>query len=51
MGHVFLGEVFVTAHGAPPDLPAKIGQAVATGRAINWRLHDVTVTLLDDQPR
>ena len=51
VGHVFFGEVFVTPHGAPTGLPAKIRHAVDTARAINWRLYDVTVTVLDDAPR
>jgi divalent metal cation (Fe/Co/Zn/Cd) transporter len=51
VGHVFFGEVFVTPRGTQVDLPAKIRGAVETARAINWRLHDVTVTVLDDRPR
>jgi hypothetical protein len=53
VGHVFFGEVFVTphGHGAPAELPAKIRHAVETARAINWRLHDVTVTVVDERPR
>lgn len=51
VGHVFFGEVFVTPRGASAELPAKIRDAVDTARALNWRLHDVTVTVLDDKPR
>jgi cation diffusion facilitator family transporter len=51
VGHVFFGEVFVTPRGTPEELPAKIRHAVQTARALNWRLHDVTVTVLDDTPR
>lgn len=51
VGHVFFGEVFVTPRDTPPDLPAKIRHAVALARSINWRLHDVTVTVLDGLDR
>lgn len=51
VGHVFFGEVFVTPDGVPQELPAKIRHAVEIARAINWRLHDVTVTVLDPPPR
>jgi hypothetical protein len=46
-GHVFFGEVFVTPSGRSDDLPSKIRDAVDMARAINWRLHDVTFTVLD----
>jgi divalent metal cation (Fe/Co/Zn/Cd) transporter len=46
-GHVFFGEVFVTPIGRRDDLPSKIRDAVDIARAINWRLHDVTFTVLD----
>jgi divalent metal cation (Fe/Co/Zn/Cd) transporter len=49
VGHVFFGEVFVTPHGSPPELPAKIRHAVDTAHALNWRLYDVTVTVLNPQ--
>jgi cation diffusion facilitator family transporter len=49
-GHVFFGEVFVTPIGDADDLPAKIRDAVDTARALNWRLHDVTVTVLSPRP-
>ena len=45
VGHVFFGEVFVTPKGTPDDLPAKIQSAVKETKAINWRLHDVTITV------
>ncbi|MBP1150873.1 cation transporter [Methylocaldum sp. RMAD-M] len=50
VGHVFFGEVFVTPRGSPEDLPAKIRHAVADAKSINWRLHDVTITVLDRPP-
>jgi divalent metal cation (Fe/Co/Zn/Cd) transporter len=49
VGHVFFGEVFVRPRETPADLPTKIRQAVETARALNWRLHDVTVTVLDER--
>jgi cation diffusion facilitator family transporter len=50
VGHVFFGEVFVTPHGVPDNLPARIRHAVDTARAINWRVYDVTITVLNDPP-
>jgi divalent metal cation (Fe/Co/Zn/Cd) transporter len=50
VGHVFFGDVFVTPRGSPEDLPAKIRRAVEDAKSINWRLHDVTITVLDRQP-
>ena len=50
VGHVFFGEVFVTPRGTPSDLPSKIRHAVDIARALNWRLHDVTVTVLNRSP-
>ena len=47
VGHVFFGEVFVTPRGAPADLPGKIRRAVSESKKLNWRLHDVTITVLD----
>jgi divalent metal cation (Fe/Co/Zn/Cd) transporter len=49
VGHVFFGEVFVRPRGVPSDLPTKIRDAVDAARALNWRLHDVTVTVLDER--
>jgi len=50
MGHVFFGEVFVTPRGSLEDLPAKIRHAVEEAKSTNWRIHDVTITVLDQQP-
>lgn len=47
VGHVFFGEVFVTPRGLPDDLPGKIRRAAADAKKINWRLHDVTITVYD----
>lgn len=49
-GHVFFGEVFVEPRGSPEELPVKIRRAVADAKSINWRLHDVTITVLDRPP-
>jgi len=46
VGHVFFGEVFIIPQDNPSDLPAKIQQAVEDAKSINWRLHDVTITVL-----
>jgi divalent metal cation (Fe/Co/Zn/Cd) transporter len=50
VGHVFFGDVFVTPRGSLEDLPAKIRRAVEDAKSINWRLHDVTITVLDQWP-
>lgn len=49
VGHVFFGDVFVTARETH-DLPSKIRAAIEVARALNWRLHDVTITVLDERP-
>jgi divalent metal cation (Fe/Co/Zn/Cd) transporter len=49
VGHVFFGEVFVTPRGLPENLPAKIRQAMEHAKSINWRLHDITITVLEPE--
>lgn len=49
VGHVFFGEVFVTPRAGTADLPLRIREAIDTAQSINWRLHDVTTTLLDSR--
>lgn len=53
VGHVFFGEIFITPRGNPDNLPDKIQQAVREAKSINWRLHDVTVTVTNrrNEPR
>jgi cation diffusion facilitator family transporter len=50
VGHIFFGEAFITVRGEPEDLPAKIRKAMEDAPSINWRLHEVTITVLDKQP-
>jgi hypothetical protein len=47
VGHMFFGEVFVTPRGSSKGLPAKIRCAMPDAKTVNWRLHDVTITVLD----
>ncbi len=50
VGHLFYGDVFVTVRGEPADLPRKIQRAMEDAKSINWRLHEITITVLDRQP-
>lgn len=50
VGHVFFGEVFVTPSRVGTDLPARIRHARDEAKSMNWRLHDVTITVLEPQP-
>jgi divalent metal cation (Fe/Co/Zn/Cd) transporter len=47
VGHVFFGEVFVVPSRLDDDLPARIRDAVEQATSTNWRLHDITVTVID----
>lgn len=47
VGHVFFSEAFVTPRDPVYDLPRKIRDAVAEVRAINRRLRDLTITLVE----
>lgn len=47
VGHVFFGEVFVTPRACTADLPRRVRDAVDQAQSLNWRLHDVTMTVLD----
>jgi cation diffusion facilitator family transporter len=52
VGHVFFGEVFITPRGTVNDLPAHLRDATERAKQLNWRLHDVTITVIDgEQPR
>jgi divalent metal cation (Fe/Co/Zn/Cd) transporter len=45
-GHVFFGEVFVKPR-LGDGLPERIVNAVEEAKKINWRLNDVTITVVD----
>jgi cation diffusion facilitator family transporter len=51
VGHVFFGEVFVTPRSVGADLPGRIRQALDEAHSLNWRLHDVTITVLEPLPK
>jgi divalent metal cation (Fe/Co/Zn/Cd) transporter len=48
-GHVFFGEAYVVPRDGRASA-AQIAQAVDHARPVNWRLHDLTVTLVDRLP-
>ena len=47
VGHVFFGEVFIVPKPGPTDLPRKIRTTRESAKSIHWRLHDITVTIVD----
>ncbi|HEX8568451.1 MAG TPA: cation diffusion facilitator family transporter [Caulobacteraceae bacterium] len=47
-GHVYFGEAFVTPKDGTRLLPEKIAAAIRGAKALDWRLHDLTVTPLRD---
>lgn len=48
-GHVFIGEAFVVPR-SPEDLVARIADAVARARAVDWRMYDLTIMPVDVLP-
>lgn len=46
VGHVFFGEIFVVARDQH-ELPRRIREAALMARRLNWRLHEVTITLCE----
>lgn len=48
-GHVFTGEVFVVMAdaGGTGDLPARLAEAARAASAVDWRVHDVVVTVVE----
>jgi divalent metal cation (Fe/Co/Zn/Cd) transporter len=50
-GHVFFGEVFVQPRADAKDLPGLVREAMEHAKELDWRLHDVTVTPVDDLKR
>lgn len=51
VGHVYFGEAFVAPRKDARDLPEKIARTMEDSKALDWRLHDLTVTpiLQEDQ--
>ncbi|KZD05328.1 cation transporter [Oceanibaculum pacificum] len=47
-GHVFFGEAFI-AIGATADLPQRLVRLVDAAKALNWRLHDLTIMPVDGE--
>lgn len=44
VGHVYFGEAFVIPRDNTPNLPERIADAMEDAKAIDWRLHDLTIT-------
>ena len=44
--HIFLGEVYVVPRPVE-NLPAKIHLAIKEAKRLNWRLHDITITVVN----
>lgn len=42
-GHIFIGEALVVPKPATPDLPVRIEQAVDAAKALDWRVHELTI--------
>ncbi|PAX07031.1 cation diffusion facilitator family transporter [Sphingomonas lenta] len=42
-GHIFIGEAFVMTAPDVADLPAKLEDASARAKAMNWRVHELVV--------
>ena len=49
-GHVFFGEAYVRARGGQASA-RQIADAVQDAKRLNWRLHDLTLTLVQRLPR
>jgi divalent metal cation (Fe/Co/Zn/Cd) transporter len=49
-GHVFFGEAYVVPRGGRAGV-GQISRAVDHAMPLNWRLHDLTITLVDRLPR
>ena len=48
VGHVFFGEIFITPQAGVKQLPEKIRIATERAKAFNWRLHDLTITIVSE---
>ncbi len=47
VGHVLFGEIFVRPRDGVTDLPRRTREARDAALETWWRLHDLTVTVLD----
>ncbi len=54
-GHVFMGEAFVVPRPGAGDLARRLGRAADAAKALDWRMHDLTIMpverLPDAEPR
>jgi hypothetical protein len=46
-GHVFFGECFVRPIDSVADLPRRVRVTMDEMKNLNWRLHDVTIAVVD----
>jgi len=49
-GHIFMGEAFVVPRPGADDLVRKIGQAAEAAKALDWRMHELTVMPVERLP-
>jgi divalent metal cation (Fe/Co/Zn/Cd) transporter len=49
-GHIFLGEIYVEPRERElADLPDRLGALAGGAKRLNWRLHDIVVSLLEEE--
>jgi len=42
-GHILIGEALLVPRPETPDLPARLEQAVEQAKALDWRVHELTI--------
>ncbi len=50
-GHIFMGEAFVVPRRGTEDLTARIRDATAAAKALDWRMHELAIMPVEDLPR
>lgn len=50
VGHVYFGEAYVVPRDVAVDLPRRIGEAMESAKALDWRLHELTITPVPPAP-
>ena len=49
-GHVFMGEAFVVPRPGAGDLVRRLGQAAEAAKALDWRMHELTIMPVERLP-
>jgi divalent metal cation (Fe/Co/Zn/Cd) transporter len=49
-GHVFMGEAFIVPRPGTPDLVRKLERASEAAKALDWRMHDLTIMPVESLP-